>query len=61
MGNVHIENSEGDVGIRSGNGISCTDNWLYKQKMCVRNSSEAQKLKILIDNEVKPLALEMDI
>jgi hypothetical protein len=52
MGNVHIKNTVVDVAVSSGNGISCTQNCLYKQNLCVKNSSEAQKFKILIDNEV---------
>jgi hypothetical protein len=53
MGNIHIKNSVVDVGVRSGNGISFKQNWVYKQNICVKNSSEVQKLKLLIDNEDK--------
>jgi len=40
MGNVHIKNSVVDVGVRSGYGISCKQNWVYKQNIRVKNSSE---------------------
>jgi hypothetical protein len=42
-----------DVGARSSNGISCKQNWVYRQNICVKNSSELQKFKIIIDKEVK--------
>jgi hypothetical protein len=53
VGNVHIKNSVVDVGVRSGNGTSLKQNWVYKQNICVKNSSEVQTFKILIDNKAK--------
>ena len=53
MGNIHIKNSVVDVGVRSGNGTSFKQNWVYKQNIRVKNSSEVQTFKMLIDNKTK--------
>ena len=53
MGNIHTKNSVVDVGVKSGNCLSCKQNCVYKQNICDKNTSEVQKSIITIDKEVK--------
>jgi len=40
MDNVYTKKSVVDVGVKSGNDLSCKQNWVYKQNIYVKNSSE---------------------